>query len=81
LFANLDSPFIAAAARGAENKKAWMAMDVLATDESHNRNFPPQDTPDRAVRQLAERFALTIPVATTIAALAGLGERDVEARS
>jgi hypothetical protein len=35
--------------------------------------------PDRAIRRLAERFGLTIPIAIAIANLA-FGERDVEAR-
>jgi hypothetical protein len=35
---------------------------------------------DRAARRIAERFALTVPVAITIAQLAGLGG-EREARS
>jgi hypothetical protein len=45
-----------------------------------DENLEQSNNAGRAVRQLAERFALTIPVAITIANLAGLGS-DAEARS
>jgi hypothetical protein len=42
---------------------------------SNDKNFQPQQQiTDRAVRQLVERFALTVPVAIVIASLAGLGQ-------
>jgi hypothetical protein len=42
---------------------------------SNDKNFQPQQQiTDRAVRQLVERFALTVPVAIVIASLAGVGQ-------
>jgi hypothetical protein len=54
-------------------------MHIPELESQNKRDDDPQiPAPDRAVRQISERYALTIPVATTIANLAGLGGNDAD---
>jgi hypothetical protein len=49
-------------------------MDIAAANESRNEKFQPQQQiTDRAARIIADRFALPLILAATIASLAGLG--------